>query len=624
MNAITAENKTGSASITATGTAPTHVPDDLLKVVPENTKAKVRAEPVSEPKKKKIVSTLFSSFWLNLLGKGTPTGHKPKKAWFWIFGALSALYIFFEFSFNAELVNFASSVDINSDDLDLMARKGEVLSGLGMMLLLMGFADKQLGISKRFGVIASMILMTGLGYYSIQFMTWFQPTIVEAVVSRSSAEDRAKALNMTLFKHGAAEGSIVFNDTAIGSEPRDRVLLALLGPMAFANEQTQEKLFESQSEIIKNLVLTNAGSNDKTGWESYLSIRQSVRRQYDSYIAQARKAHDAQGSSPDAKVRQGINQLKAMSTAKYNAYQKASNTFKRHNPRYTPASFLSAVGYPPNLSKMEFLDNPKVCSEAYAEMHKKGIKVSAGWCPWNEGAIGSAIISQARTSVDSAWSKKSRELFGQVVSKNLSEKQFRELPKVKRSISQSLSSLPCAKGNAYLTAEQFHSRCILPDLNKGLDSMMEAYSVEVHKLADGGEFEDRGKTAVRALVIPPVAILFSLFFSLFALTKYFGRYRTAAVVGLIFIPMLLPMPNSEIAGFLLGSNQGSFLSTLAIMWVMTVEPAIYRVSQGFVFYANTLIELGPEFVEIFVMPIWQDFVDGFAESEGLRATGSTR
>lgn len=571
--------------------------------------AKMKAEDKAQAKRKwrQSASAHLNNLWLNLRGKGVPTGHKPKKPWLWIFGALSAFYIFIEFSFNAQLVNFASSVDINAEDLDFMARKGEVLSGLGMMLLLMGFADKKWGISKRFGVIASILLMTGIGYFSVQFMTWAQPAIVESIVSRSSAEDRAKALNMTLFKHGAAKGSIIFDGKTIGEEPRDKVLLALLGPMAFANEQAQQKLFSSQEEIIKNLVLANS-VDDKAGWDSYLSIRQSIRSRYDDYIKQAGRAHDARGGSPDEKVRQSINQLRAASTAKFSAYQKASNNFKRQNPRHTAAAFQASVGYPPDLSKPEFLVNPKVCSESYAEMHRKGIKVPSGWCPLNEGAVGTAVINQSRQSVDTAWDKRSKEMFGQVVSKNLSENQFRALPTIKRSISQSLADLPCVKGNAYLSAAQFRNQCVLPDLNKGLNSLMETYKVDVHKLADGGEFEARGKTAVRALVIPPVAIFFSLFFSLFALTRYFGRYRAASVAALIFVPMLLPMANSEIADFLLASgSQGSSLSGMAIKWVMTVEPAIYSVSKDFANAVDNVTWTAVFIWEEGIIPLWQAY-----------------
>lgn len=516
----------------------------------------------------------------------------PARRWTLVFGALSALYIFIEFAFNAELVNLASSAAADHSVMELMARKGEILSGLGLSIVLMGLLERYKQVSKRYGFVVATLTLALLAYIGVQFMSWAQPAIVNSVVSSSSPEDRAKALNMMLFKHGAAEGSIIFDGKRIGGEAHDRVLLALLGPMAYANEATQQKLLESQSDIIKNLVLSTNDGADQQSWKQYQQVSSSIRARYDEYVKHARSAHGAKSGVGQNTINQTLAQLRQQSSAQYAEYQKASLAFLRTNPRASDAAFEANIGYPKGLSKGAYLAHPKVCVSATARMHKQGIMVPSDWCPVLEGSVVQALQQKNSDTIDATWTKRSKQMFGEVVPKTLSEKQFRNLPAIKRSIASALAPLPCTKGNAYLSATQFSNQCVLPDVKKGVNSLMETYSVNIAQLADGAKYEERGKAAVRALVVPPVAIMFSLFFSLLALTKYLGRFRSYAVAAILVLPLILPTPNNEIADFLLASGDTSWsITNAAIKWVMAVEPVVYSVSEGFIEIAHIISAL---------------------------------
>ncbi|MGG2399422.1 hypothetical protein ACJRW5_21000, partial [Pseudomonas sp. SH1-B] len=93
--------------------------------------------------------------------------------------------------------------------------------------------------------------------------------------------------------------------------------------------------------------------------------------------------------------------------------------------------------------------------------------------------------------------------------------------------------------------------------------------------ADGQALEKKGRDAVRTLLVPPIAILFSLAFSLLALTKFVASWplKAALVVAIAVGPAMLPANHSEIADFLFsGGNQfGAVLK-----WSLNLEPWAYQ------------------------------------------------
>ncbi|WP_313285024.1 hypothetical protein [Stutzerimonas kunmingensis] len=250
--------------------------------------------------------------------------------------------------------------------------------------------------------------------------------------------------------------------------------------------------------------------------------------------------------------------------------------YSKHEKRL----FTAQVGYPPNMTEKQFMQYPAVCSQASAKARSQGINVPSNWCPDDEKAVMAAVDGKARKRVDDEWAKGSKQRFGAVVSTELSEQAFRNLKSVNNGVRERLASAKCTGSNAYLSAAQFKAKCIQPQLDKHRNELRERFVARATDLAPGGASAEQGKQAVRALVVPPVAIVFSLFFSLMALLKFLGPVplKIAGLALIIFGPLAIEASHGEIATFLGG--EGSDLGAV-LTWALKLEPLVYQFGSVF-------------------------------------------
>ncbi|MFV3370975.1 hypothetical protein ACNFH5_22635 [Pseudomonas sp. NY15435] len=249
-------------------------------------------------------------------------------------------------------------------------------------------------------------------------------------------------------------------------------------------------------------------------------------------------------------------------------------------------------GIPRNLTLSQYMRQPQVCSRARAKVVSNGINLPGNWCPDNERAVMDSVQNEAQQRVQREWDKGTQSRFGQVVGADLSENQFRNLPAIRNGIAKALAGAPCTRGNAYLSAAQFKSQCIAPELNKRRDELSAAFSAPVDQLADGGTQAQKGRQAVKALIIPPVAMALSLFFSLLAAINLLLKllpgnplFRGKVVrYGGVAVLLLLPAFGSAgkhdaMAQLILGESK-SF--GILYSWVLNAEPAVYRFGQALI------------------------------------------
>lgn len=603
---------------------------------------------------------------------------KSAPAWAFVIGLLSILYVLAEYGFNALMVDVASSVDLESGSLDRVALIGETLSGIGLAFLIINVVEYLSKLSVRTGAWVNLILFLGLLAVTIPLMRWAQPALINHFVDQSDAADRSRALSMNLFKYAAGNGAIVFGQTTVGSSVPDKVLLALLGPLAVNNDGVHASLQANKNQIMNRLVLQSAKVNGERRWEQYLGIRNGVSASYNDFLGSVDRFDKEMGRT-SGKSDGAIKQIRDESERAFDQYQRkeqslqsetearrkrvyelissvgrdasrceshscvvrasdryssgmksiygftppqsdfvtqreatasdaiskrgssynlnlaslvmntvsnqsitevSSSSVARGDEKYQAELFKNKIGHPAGLSLQAFKREPDICLDGVKRVRSKGINVPANWCPDDENAVREAIDGKRQDKVQEEWDRRTKQRFGVVVSPDVSEEDFRRLTSIQRSIEQRLVSVPCAGGNGYLTAAQFKARCIDPELSKQRKKLTDTFSAPLAELADGREYADQGRNAVRALLVPPIAIIFSLAFSLLALVKFVGPWplKLALVVAIATAPSLLPANHSEIADFLLNSEgqQGAVLR-----WSLNLEPWAYQFGSMF-------------------------------------------
>lgn len=608
------------------------------------------------------------------LFKRTPS----KKGWGFAIGMASLLYICCEYGFNASLVDMASSIDQQTSDLDRLARIGETLSGLGLAFVLINLLEYFFTTSKRIGVVLNLMLFAAIAAGTIPFMRWLQPTIIDHYVLQADAQQRSQALNMNLFKYAAANGAIVFGNTAVGSSTQDRVLLALIGPLAVDNQGVHKALDSNRDKILSRLVLQSSKTTGERAWADYQQVRNSVDASYDDYLAQVENYNRAM-SKASGKSGQVLEQIRKDTDASFIQYQNdvqtiqnqsgarqsrvfdhlndlnrrlgnchsascqtdAQTTFSKqttelYGTAVEPQVFYQTrkatasdgvlrngktinvnlfdvlantvsdstiteysmdtvatgdgkqvdglirrkAGYPAGLAKRDFMHQPAVCSKASASARAQGLQVANNWCPDDESAVIAAVDGVARQKIQDQWDREAKKRFGSSVPVDLSEGAFRQLASVKKATQQKLSNAPCTGGDAYLSGAQFKQRCLQPQIENRKKELTSTFSTPVEALGEDGALAEKGRQAMRALLVPPVAIVFSLFFSLLAVLKFLGPWplKVAGLAAIILAPLFLPANSGAITQFLFA---GDVQMGAVLKWALTVEPQAYHVGSLF-------------------------------------------
>lgn len=238
---------------------------------------------------------------------------KTSTLWAWIFGAISLVYVGYEFAFNAALLDLASSINQDAGDMDSLALTGETLSGIGLALAFMALLMRFGPFAKRGALVSMMLLVLIATLATVPFMRWAQPALIDHLIDGTSAEQRSQALGLNLFKFGVANGAVQFGTTTLGESPADKTLLALIGPMAQGNEKIDRILKDSSQQIFDRVAKQGGNAAAERRWKQYQQVRHDVASRYNQYLDQAeqyesalRKASGKSGEVLD-QIRRGVN-----------------------------------------------------------------------------------------------------------------------------------------------------------------------------------------------------------------------------------------------------------------------------------------------------------------------------
>lgn len=361
-------------------------------------------------------------------------------------------------------------------------------------------------------------------------------------------------------------------------------------------------------------------ASGKTGGQAsntLAAIRQGVEADYKRHLEAGRRFEDsllAQESVVSAEVRKYAQSINSRSpSASYapamqhiygftpdieqylsidGSRKLNEQTIRSGHLRQVDRAFaLKSDGIPRKITLNQFLHHPTVCKKARAQVMAKGMSLPGNWCPDDEVAVTASVSNEAQKRVRAEWEKGTRAKFGQVVEPNLTESQFRSLPSVQRSIREALAKAPCTKGNAYLSAAQFKAACIASEFDKQRIELKSAFNAPVEQLGDDSTHSEKGRQAVKALVIPPVAMAISLFFSLLAAMNllfkvlpnkamFQSKYTKGAAFAALLVWPALAAPGKHSAMAELVLNDGHGYRGI-YTWVMNAEPTVYKIGKAF-------------------------------------------
>jgi len=245
-----------------------------------------------------------------------------------------------------------------------------------------------------------------------------------------------------------------------------------------------------------------------------------------------------------------------------------------------------------------FLASDLATTAARDALTESGVTMPQGWTPADRAGFDTALRAHAAAEADRALAEAMEAQLGFALPPDLGPEAFVAHPQMQRVLKDALGAqVVDATIPLNLEAEAFRTRVLDPIARDRLERERQRLAVDPATLADGGANAERGRAYVYSLLIPTIALAFSLFFSLANFVTLLGDMlklstgsaRLASLtktVGLLAV-VLLPLTvgprylDSPSFRFLLEGAE-RFAGPVAgatARWTLTVEPLLYPIAK---------------------------------------------
>lgn len=388
--------------------------------------------------------------------------------------------------------------------------------------------------------------------------------LVDQIVSWSTAEDRQTAMAVLIFTNEYQKGRASITNSPLAdadlSKPEGKTFIALLPALAFGLKDIRKKLDPAVRSLAKNKVIETIGSPTGFYKKAYLDALTVINQDFVSYYDGLSKVEKA---TADAERR--------ANTSWSDYKQKLRGKGQR----------LPVGGY--------------VCRRVKSEMDGRGNPYPKGWNCNNERQYKSHIVSLAMQQANRVFNNAIQKSLGARLPQSIrSPEEFLRQPAVQakwRETTKAPASFALRYGVSF---EQFTEQVYLPKVETNVNEQMQRIKADVKEFNLGGRFHAEGVDAYRALVVPPVALLFSLLGAIThmvkiagLIVKFFVPGATFMLVGpvycfgLLLAASTLLKPNtltsSELFQKLIReTNQSAgFGAGLSMSWIAHTQPLLY-------------------------------------------------
>ena len=386
---------------------------------------------------------------------------------------LTVLYLCVELAFNARLLDVVGGAASN-DQIHAMEVFGRSLSGTAVALVLLQLflarrAASNNGSPGGMSIIFWCLVAGGIVFFSLQML-------VDKLVEKSDPGFRKASMNIVLVQRALVNGDVVLDglndDPTLFSKPSGKAFLALFPVMAVSVDRLEEKIRNTKLELISRKVEEELG-----GPAGY----------YDNYV-KAIKETQAQ-----FRRYQGVPVQGDLDSMIRNQQEQAWGDY---------LSDLGKRGWTPSTV-------PGVYRGAVLNKVRKKVPVPADWDLADEAAFRDAVATKVRRKAGN--SDGSVSIKGQRIPPGLGWPEFFAHPVVQNDVRKALK-LPAGVRvqPAYASGDKFEREVFKPMVADKARQQLARYDAPTETYGDGGKNAEIGLDSARAVIVPPVALFFSL------------------------------------------------------------------------------------------------------------------
>ena len=442
---------------------------------------------------------------------------KPRAPWVWFMTLVTLTYLVIECGFNSRLLDVVGGLP-DKETVDAIEVYGRSISGFAFALMVWPYLLDQ---GKTKGRSAALTFFWLLAFSAPMMIAVYQLELklVDWLVDRSTASDRYVAANLVAVQGAMVAKRVVLDDLPLTTEdmnaPDGKTFLAIFPLMAFSVADLDRKLKDSKPKILRAVADKVYGGVD----DNYVRFLESRKEMIAMYNGKYIKASEDYDRSLD-----GVGERQ---NSAWNDYQNK----------------LRKKGIAPNDVP------PPYWERVRKDVRGSGVPIGSNWNPHDRQAFNAAIAGKMKSEVDSRYRSGLQAAFGSsdYVPPNLSKAAFFSHPAIQNSWQKKLKydgagltlpiDLPDDKG-----AKAFFQKTVYEKvLDKQERETMKKYDAPVATFADHAVNGEMGREKMRSLLVPPIALTFSIVGAMLHIVKAL-LFGTQLATGWAFVSGWVKFP----------------------------------------------------------------------------------
>ena len=484
----------------------------------------------------------------------TSTSAAPKPV---LLVLLTLSYLLLELAFNARLLDVAGGIP-DQEALDEVEFFGRLLSGAGLSLLLWKWS----GATTK-GLVIGLVRLAAISALAVPLMFWGQRALIDAIVDASSAPERASAaiasqLPVALIWQVADIADLKLSSKAL-DQPAGKTFLAVLPLLA---THTPELLKSAQVQIrqlVATTVRQQMGTNEEMYNQHYVPLANQARDLFnnDYHPASVKLAEvQQQGGSAD-------------------------NLWRDYQIEVNQQPFTASSA------------SPKQREQVIKILRSRGVNVPDGWRLNDREGFMAALSGEGQPN----YRDKMVEFLGPDanVQPGLSWADFSSHSDVQKHLRTKFAKaypdipLPLNKIGMSASTLEFKRTVYDPTVENLVQKQLKRMRLDSASYEEGKDNFEFGRKAMRAVVVPPLALSFSLFFGIANLAGLFSAFvpgplwarslaKVAILGGIVLTPLVMANQISDSAAYRkleASLRTNNLLAASALNWLVHAQPVYY-------------------------------------------------
>lgn len=192
-------------------------------------------------------------------------------------------------------------------------------------------------------------------------------------------------------------------------------------------------------------------------------------------------------------------------------------------------TFAKKAGAPPGQSYAQFVQSPRVRHAFIKRARKAGVKLPKDFHLTDKAVFMARAEAAIRRKADARYRHGIEHKSGHYIRPGLSRAQFEHLGFLQRRAKREMHWHRRGPVSFHMTERAFEHDVVMPQARRRSLHALHSMEAKQHALGEGQKYAQVGRNYVKDVIVPPIALTFSLFFGLFNFLNLVKELMTRGV-----------------------------------------------------------------------------------------------